>query len=75
MTMSRRAALVGLGGVALASARGRALAQSYPAHPIKYVVPYPPGALTTRSAVSSHRSCKIPGSSRRSSRTGRAEAP
>jgi tripartite-type tricarboxylate transporter receptor subunit TctC len=45
MTISRRAALVGLGGLALAGTRGQAFAQSYPAHPIKYVVPYPPGAF------------------------------
>jgi tripartite-type tricarboxylate transporter receptor subunit TctC len=45
MTVSRRAALIGLGGLALAGTRGAAFAQNYPAQPIKYVVPYPPGGF------------------------------
>jgi tripartite-type tricarboxylate transporter receptor subunit TctC len=45
MTISRRAALVGLGGFAFAGTRGTAFAQNYPAQPIKYVVPYPPGGF------------------------------
>jgi len=50
MLMRQRRMLGGLVGALLALAGGAALAQTYPTHPIRLIVPFPPGGLNDTAA-------------------------